>query len=108
VKLVKTGGPSGALRALRAARTAGLKTMLGCMIESSLLISAAAHLAELADYLDLDGNLLITNDPYVGVQSARGVLSFTGAREPWGHQAAAKRERLATVADAPCSILNAQ
>ena len=87
VKLVKTTGITGAVEALRAARQAGLKTMIGCMIESSLLISAAAHLAELADYLDLDGNLLITNDPFVGVQCERGVLSFAAAPEPWGVRA---------------------
>src|SRR5437899_10897868 len=58
VKLVKTGGITGAYDALQAARKAGLKTMIGCMIESSLLISAAANLAELTDHLDLAGNLL--------------------------------------------------
>jgi L-alanine-DL-glutamate epimerase-like enolase superfamily enzyme len=63
VKICKCGGISQAADALKAARCAGLKTMLGCMIESSVLISAAAHLAELCDYLDLDGNLLIANDP---------------------------------------------
>src|SRR5581483_4816263 len=67
VKLVKTGGITNGLAALMAARKAGLKTMIGCMIETSILISAAAHLAELTDYLDVDGNLLITNDPYLGV-----------------------------------------
>jgi L-alanine-DL-glutamate epimerase-like enolase superfamily enzyme len=84
VKLVKTGGVSGGFEALRAARAAGLRTMLGCMIETSVLISAAAHLAELCDYLDLDGNLLITNDPYVGVTAERGVLSFANAPERHG------------------------
>lgn len=84
VKLAKTGGVSGGFEALRAARQVGLKTMLGCMIETSVLISAAAHLAELCDYLDLDGNLLITNDPYVGVSAERGVLSFANAPEPFG------------------------
>lgn len=84
VKLVKTGGLTRAYQALQAARAAGLKTMIGCMIESSLLISAAAHLAELADYLDLDGNLLITNDPFEGVRTERGVLSFAQAPEPVG------------------------
>lgn len=84
VKLVKTGGVSAGLAALQAARKAGLKTMLGCMIETSVLISAAAHLAELCDYLDLDGNILITNDPYQGVTSTRGRLSFAGAANPWG------------------------
>ncbi len=79
VKLVKTGGITRGLEALRAARQAGLKTMLGCMIESSILISAAAHLAELTDYLDLDGNLLITNDPFRGVIAREGILSFAPA-----------------------------
>lgn len=79
VKLVKAGGISAAAEALRAARGAGLKTMLGCMIESSVLISAAAHLAELTDYLDLDGSLLTTNDPYEGVSVAGGKVSFANA-----------------------------
>ena len=84
VKLVKAGGVTGAYDALQAARQAGLKTMLGCMIETSVLISAAAHLAELTDYLDVDGNLLITNDPYAGVTAERGILSFAGATEKHG------------------------
>ena len=84
VKLVKTGGVSVAYDALQAARRAGLKTMIGCMIETSILISAAAHLAELTDYLDIDGNILINNDPYQGVTSEKGVLSFASAAEPVG------------------------
>jgi L-alanine-DL-glutamate epimerase-like enolase superfamily enzyme len=76
VKLVKTGGVTGAVAALRAARAAGLRTMLGCMIETSVLIAAAAHLAELTDDLDLDGNLLITNDPFRGPTAERGVISL--------------------------------
>jgi L-alanine-DL-glutamate epimerase-like enolase superfamily enzyme len=84
VKLVKTGGISGGFDALQAARKAGLKTMLGCMIETSILISAAAHLAELCDYLDLDGNILITDDPYLGVATNQGRLSFANAPEPHG------------------------
>jgi L-alanine-DL-glutamate epimerase-like enolase superfamily enzyme len=84
VKLVKTGGISGAYEALRAARTAGLKTMIGCMIESSVLITAAAHLAELADHLDIDGNLLVSNDPYRGATAEHGVISFSNAPEKFG------------------------
>lgn len=84
VKLVKTGGLTGGLQALRTAREFGLKTMLGCMIESSLLITAAAHLADLADFLDLDGNLLIDNDPAAGIQCDRGVLGFDRVVEPVG------------------------
>jgi L-alanine-DL-glutamate epimerase-like enolase superfamily enzyme len=84
VKLVKTGGVSGGFEALSAARKLGLKTMIGCMIETSILISAAAHLAELCDFLDLDGNLLIKDDPYLGVTAERGILSFAGAPEKLG------------------------
>lgn len=84
VKLVKTGGITAAHEALLAARKAGLKTMIGCMIETSVLISAGAHLASLADYLDLDGSLLITNDPYLGVTADHGMLSFAGAPEKTG------------------------
>ena len=84
VKLVKTGGISGGLAALQAARKAGLKTMVGCMIETSILISAAAHLAELCDYLDIDGNVLITDDPYAGVSTRNGAISFADAPEPFG------------------------
>jgi L-alanine-DL-glutamate epimerase-like enolase superfamily enzyme len=90
VKLVKTGGISAAFEALRAARKAGLKTMIGCMIESSVLITAGAHLAELADYLDIDGNLLITNDPYLGATAERGVVSFAQAPGKTGLRVTAK------------------
>jgi L-alanine-DL-glutamate epimerase-like enolase superfamily enzyme len=83
VKLVKTGGVSAGKAALEAARSKGLKTMLGCMIESSVLISAAAHLASLTDWLDLDGNVLITNDPYRGVANVDGRLGFgSGGSRP--------------------------
>lgn len=84
VKLVKTGGISAGFEALQAAKKAGLKTMLGCMIETSVLISAAAHLAELTDYLDLDGNLLISNDPFTGASARNGMMSFATAPEPHG------------------------
>jgi L-Ala-D/L-Glu epimerase len=54
------------------------------MLETSILISAAGHLAELCDYLDVDGNILITNDPYVGMTSEKGQLSFASAPEKTG------------------------
>lgn len=79
VKLCKTAGPSQAFELLAALRKNGLKTMLGCMIESSVLISAAAHLGELTDFLDIDGNILITNDPYLGPTSEKGLISFAKA-----------------------------
>jgi L-alanine-DL-glutamate epimerase-like enolase superfamily enzyme len=84
VKLIKAGGILQAAEALKAARRAGLKTMIGCMIESSVSTSAGAHLAELADHLDLDGNLLVTNDPFAGLTVKNGVLSFAEAREEFG------------------------
>lgn len=84
VKLIKTAGVSGAFDALQAAKRAGLKRMIGCMIESSVLISAGAQLAELADHLDLDTNLLITNDPYAGPTATNGMMSFAKAQERCG------------------------
>lgn len=84
VKLAKTAGLSGAMDALKAAREAGLRTMLGCMVESSLGITAAAHLAEMAECLDLDGHLLIENDPFDGVGTSRGHLSFSSAPTGYG------------------------
>ena len=74
VKLDKTGGIMGALRMIEIAKTYKLKTMLGCMISSSVSITAAAHLSPLVDYADLDGNLLIANDPYSGVKVRDGKL----------------------------------
>jgi L-alanine-DL-glutamate epimerase-like enolase superfamily enzyme len=83
-KLVKTGGVTHALDALTEARRQNLKTMIGCMIESSISITAACHLAALADYLDVDGHLLIRNDPYHGVDASNGLLSFKTAPRPDG------------------------
>jgi L-alanine-DL-glutamate epimerase-like enolase superfamily enzyme len=74
VKLDKCGGILEAWRMIQVARSLGLKTMLGCMISSSVSVTAAAHLSPLVDYADLDGNLLIANDPYSGVLVERGKL----------------------------------
>jgi len=74
VKLDKCGGILEAWRMIQVAKSLGLKTMLGCMISSSVSVTAAAHLSPLVDYADLDGNLLIANDPYSGVQVERGKL----------------------------------
>ena len=68
IKLAKCGGIREALRMIHVARAHDLLVMLGCMIESSVGITAAAHIASLVDFIDLDGNLLLTNDPYVGVR----------------------------------------
>lgn len=74
IKLMKCGGLREALKMIHTAKAFGMKIMLGCMIESSVAISAAAHLSPLVDYADLDGNLLITNDPYEGVLVIDGKL----------------------------------
>ncbi|WP_043427633.1 dipeptide epimerase [Cystobacter fuscus] len=66
VKLQKCGGIREALRIIETARACGLKVMLGCMVETSVGIAAAAHLGPLADWLDLDGNLLLAADPFQG------------------------------------------
>ena len=74
IKLMKCGGPTEALKMIHTARSHGLKIMLGCMCESSVAIGAAAHLSPLADWADLDGNLLLTNDPYRGIDVKDGKL----------------------------------
>lgn len=74
IKLVKCGGLAPALRMIHVARALGLKIMIGCMIESSLGCTAAAQLGPLVDYLDVDGPLLISNDPYRGVEYSSGDL----------------------------------
>ena len=74
IKLDKSGGMLEALRMIDVARAMGMKTMLGCMISSSVSVTAAAHLSPLVDYADLDGNLLIANDPFHGVRVEKGKL----------------------------------
>ena len=76
IKLMKCGGIREALRMISTARAHGLKIMIGCNIESSVSITAAAHLTPLVDYADLDGHLLVTNDPYIGVTVDRGRLTL--------------------------------
>jgi L-alanine-DL-glutamate epimerase-like enolase superfamily enzyme len=68
IKLVKCGGMREAVRMIHAARALGMKIMLGCMIESSVLCTAAAQLTPLVDYADVDGPLLVTDDPYTGAE----------------------------------------
>jgi L-alanine-DL-glutamate epimerase-like enolase superfamily enzyme len=74
IKLMKCGGLGEAVRMIHVARAHGMKVMLGCMVESSMAITAAAHIAPLVDYADLDGNLLITNDPCIGAEVEGGRL----------------------------------
>ena len=74
VKLMKCGGLEEARRMIAAARAHGMRVMLGCMIESSLAVTAAGHLSPLVDWADLDGNLLVTNDPFRGLTVEGGRL----------------------------------
>jgi L-Ala-D/L-Glu epimerase len=73
IKLNKSGGIREAVRIAHAARALGLGVMLGCMVESGLGIAAGAHVASLCDYVDLDGNLLLAEDPWPGVELVDGV-----------------------------------
>ncbi len=74
IKVMKAGGLREALRMIATARAHDLQVMLGCMIETSLGITAAAHLAPLVDWADLDGNLNLTSDPFAGVRVEGGRL----------------------------------
>ncbi|HVL53830.1 MAG TPA: hypothetical protein VM344_06170, partial [Vitreimonas sp.] len=74
----KCGGVGPALRMLQRARDLGLRTFLGCMEETSVGIAASAAVASLAEWVDLDGNLLLRDDPFDGLRlddSARWVLA---------------------------------
>jgi len=73
VKTMKSEGMREALRMIHTARAHAMRIMLSCMVESSVGVTAAAHLAPLCDYADLDGPLLIKNDPYRG-------LTYDGAK----------------------------
>jgi L-alanine-DL-glutamate epimerase-like enolase superfamily enzyme len=76
IKLMKSGGLLEAIKMIDVAHRLGMKVMLGCMIESSVAISAAAHLSPWAQWADLDGNLLISNDPFDGVMVENGKLKL--------------------------------
>jgi L-alanine-DL-glutamate epimerase-like enolase superfamily enzyme len=73
IKLAKSGGIREAVRMVAAARALGLGVMLGCMVESGLGIAAGSHIASLMDHVDLDGNLLLADDPWPGVTFTDGV-----------------------------------
>jgi L-alanine-DL-glutamate epimerase-like enolase superfamily enzyme len=68
VKLAKCGGVGPAMRMLSRARELGFRTFLGCMEETSVGIAASAAVASLADWVDLDGNLLLDDDPFEGLE----------------------------------------
>jgi L-alanine-DL-glutamate epimerase-like enolase superfamily enzyme len=92
LKIMKTGGVREMQRMIHAARAHGMNVMLGSMVESSLALSAAAQLAPLVDYLDLDGHWLVQHDPFDGAPRERGEIRLNdlpglgvqpaGAHEP--------------------------
>jgi L-alanine-DL-glutamate epimerase-like enolase superfamily enzyme len=73
IKLAKSGGIREAIRIAHVARALGLGVMLGCMNESGLAVAAGAQVASLCDHVDLDGNLLLREDPWPGVELVDGV-----------------------------------
>jgi len=76
IKLMKSTGLREALLMINKARDFGLKVMLGCMTETSCAVSAAAHLSSLADWIDLDGPLLISNDLFDGISYINGEIKL--------------------------------
>ncbi|OGG05931.1 MAG: hypothetical protein A3F83_05010 [Candidatus Glassbacteria bacterium RIFCSPLOWO2_12_FULL_58_11] len=76
IKLAKCGGVRHALKMIGCARAHGLQIMLGCMLESSVLITAAAHISPLVDFADLDGAVLIANDPFSGMRFESGRMAL--------------------------------
>ncbi len=94
IKLMKCGGIDEALVMIKIAKRLNMKIMLGCMIESSVGITAAAQLASEVDAVDLDGNLLINNDPYKGVEVIDGRLKLSSKNIGMGLSLIDKKEDL--------------
>ncbi|MFL3013152.1 MAG: dipeptide epimerase [Candidatus Neomarinimicrobiota bacterium] len=84
IKLMKCGSFDEALKMIGLAKNLKFKIMLGCMVESSVGITAAAHLSSACDFIDLDGNLLIKDDPYDGVKIENGHLKLSPLKEGLG------------------------
>ncbi len=78
IKLMKCGGMRNAHKMANMAKIMGMKVMIGCMTETSCAVSAAAQISPLADWADLDGNLLISNDIYDGVKVVEGKVTLSG------------------------------
>ncbi|TAM61312.1 dipeptide epimerase [bacterium] len=89
VKLVKCGGIRGALEMIHTARACNFKIMLGCMVESGILQTAAAHLSPLVDWADLDGAFLLRENPYVGMTYRNGKIMLPDAPGLGVHPASA-------------------
>lgn len=83
IKLMKTGGYFTAINLLREARQSGMKTMIGCMVETTLGISAGLRMAVLSDYADLDSFLLLKDEPFDLVTESEGVIALKKAEHVW-------------------------
>jgi L-alanine-DL-glutamate epimerase-like enolase superfamily enzyme len=79
VKLMKCGGLRSAYTMIKMAKALGMKVMVGCMTETSCAVTAAAHLSPMADWADLDGNLLIDNDVFDGIKIIEGKVVLPDA-----------------------------
>ena len=97
VKLAKSGGVREAVRMIHAARALGLRVMLGCMVESQLGVAPAAAIASLADWVDLDGHLLLADQPFTGLRFERRPRPARHGAGPRG--GARMSERLAIFAE---------
>jgi len=80
VKLMKAGGYLNAVRLLKGAKANGMKTMIGCMVETTLAISSGLNVSSLADYADLDSFLVVKNEPFGLVKEEEGILSANSPR----------------------------
>ena len=76
IKLMKCGGITPAIRMIKEAQKLQLKIMMGCMTESSIGISAIGQFLDVLDYVDMDGALLLSNDPAYGVQIENGKVIY--------------------------------
>ena len=94
IKLMKCGSLDEALKMIQMAKKLDFKIMLGCMVESSVGITAAAHLSSQCDYVDLDGNLLIKDDPYDGVKIDSGRLKLPSTKAGLGLKLKKKKSGL--------------
>jgi L-alanine-DL-glutamate epimerase-like enolase superfamily enzyme len=101
LKIMKAGGIREMLRTIHAARAHGMRVMLGSMVESSLALSAAAQLAPLADYLDLDGHWLLAHDPFDGAPREKGRIVLS--ERPGLGVTPAPRPRAAAAAGPPAA-----
>ncbi len=77
IKLAKSGGIAEALRMIEIARAHNLSVMLGCMVETGLGVAAAAQIAPLVDFVDLDGNILLAEDPFEGLTVKDGFIHLS-------------------------------